>query len=139
VGILDRLVRAAAGKPETRLPVRPPNGIRVVRGRWIPALGGRLSGMGRAAAAVTLGRTIVVHPDTQLTEELLRHELAHTRQWERHPVLFPLLYILRHAQYGYMKNPYELAARAAESRDHEDPRAASALHPDRPGDGHAQP
>ncbi|MEX0891886.1 MAG: DUF4157 domain-containing protein [Gemmatimonadota bacterium] len=119
MAILGRLMSAAAGRPEPRLPVAVPEGVRVVRGRWIPALGGRLSGMGRPAAAVTLGRTIVVHPEARLTARLLRHELAHTRQWDERPFLFPLLYIARHAQYGYARNPYEVAARAAESGDAE--------------------
>lgn len=91
-----------------------PNDVRVRVGRWIPALGGRLSGMRRSAAAVTLGRTIVVHPDALMDGRLLRHELEHVRQWQRHPLTFPLRYALNHLKYGYRDNPYELAARAAE-------------------------
>jgi hypothetical protein len=92
-----------------------PSGVTIRAGRWIPALGGRLSGMGRPAAAVTLGRTIVVHPDAPLTRRLLRHELAHVRQWQRWPVTFPLRYVWQHLQYGYRDNPFEVEARAAES------------------------
>jgi len=84
------------------------------RGRWLPALGGRLSGMGRRAAAVTIGDTIVVHPDTPLDERLLRHELAHVRQWARRPYTFPLRYALAHLRHGYRDNPYEREAREAE-------------------------
>lgn len=119
---MDRLVAALAGTPEAAPPVGVPAGVRVVRGRWLPALGGRLSGMGRAAAAVTLGNVVVVHPETRLTPRLLRHELAHTRQWAERPVLFPLLYIARHVQYGYRDNPYEVEARQAEAEGCEDAR-----------------
>lgn len=91
-----------------------PAGITIRAGRWIPAVGGRLSRMGRAAAAVTLGRTIVVHPEARLTPRLLRHELAHVRQWQRWPVTFPLRYVWQHLQHGYRDNPFEVEARAAE-------------------------
>jgi len=91
-----------------------PATVTVRVGRLIPAIGGRLSGMARNAAAVTLGRTIIVHPDVQLTERLLRHELAHVRQWQRAPLTFPLRYIWQHLRHGYRDNPYEVEARAAE-------------------------
>ena len=91
-----------------------PHDVRIRVGRWIPALGGVLSGMRRSAAAVTLGRTIVVHPDALMDVRLLRHELEHVRQWQRHPLTFPLRYALNHLKYGYRDNPYERAAREAE-------------------------
>ena len=91
-----------------------PADVELREGRWVPALGGRLSGMGRAAAAVTLGRTIVVHPDAGLDPRLIRHELEHVRQWRRQPITFPLRYALCHLRYGYHDNPYERAARDAE-------------------------
>lgn len=91
-----------------------PDDVRIRVGRWVPALGGRLSGMRRSAAAVTLGRTIVVHPDVPLNGRLLRHELEHVRQWQRHPLTFPLRYAFNHLKHGYRDNPYELAAREAE-------------------------
>lgn len=91
-----------------------PEGVELRIGRWVPALGGRLSGMGRAAAAVTLGRTIVVHPDAVLSGRLIRHELEHVRQWRRQPLTFPVRYALCHLRYGYHDNPYERAARRAE-------------------------
>lgn len=91
-----------------------PDDVRIRVGRWVPALGGLLSGMRRSAAAVTLGRTIVVHPDALMDGRLLRHELEHVRQWQRHPLTFPLRYALNHLKYGYRDNPYERAAREAE-------------------------
>ena len=91
-----------------------PSDVTVRRGRWLPALSGRLAGMGRSAAAVTLGRTIVVHPAVRLDGRLLRHELAHVRQWTRNPLTFPVRYVLGHLRYGYRDNPYEVEARRAE-------------------------
>ena len=102
--------RAAALPPDAAIPEH----VRIRVGRWVPAVGGLLSGMRRNAAAVTLGRTIVVHPDALMDSRLLRHELEHVRQWQRHPLTFPFRYALNHLKYGYRDNPYELAARAAE-------------------------
>lgn len=91
-----------------------PEGVAVRAARWLPIIAGRLSGMRAPAAAVTLGRTIIVHPNVQLTGRLLRHELAHVRQWQQHPVTFPARYVINHLRYGYDANPYEVEARAAE-------------------------
>jgi hypothetical protein len=94
-----------------------PPGVTLRAGRWLPLLGGWLSGHRRAAAAVTLGRTIVVHPDAPLTRRLLRHELAHVGQWQRRPIAFPLHYVWLHLRHGYRANPYEVEARAAEHNE----------------------
>ena len=114
--MLARLIRPLVGSRAAATPpdVAVPGDVEVRVGRWVPALGGRLSGMGRSAAAVTLGRTIVVHPDAIVDGRLLRHELEHVRQWRRHPVTFPLRYALCHLRYGYHDNPYEREAREAE-------------------------
>lgn len=110
------MIRPLLGRPLGLVPadVTVPEGVELRLGRWVPALGGRLSGMGRAAAAVTLGRTIVVHPDAALSGRLIRHELEHVRQWRRNPLTFPVRYALCHLRYGYHDNPYERAARDAE-------------------------
>jgi hypothetical protein len=91
-----------------------PPGVRVMRGALVPALGGRLARLGAPAAAVAIGRTIVVHPATALTDRLLRHELAHVRQWREHGAVFPVLYVWNHFRYGYRDNPFEVEARQAE-------------------------
>ena len=44
--------------------------------------------------------------------ELLFHELVHVRQFQRHPVKFPLAYVLNLRLKGYRSNPYEVEARA---------------------------
>lgn len=110
--MIGRLLGARA---RPAIPV--PAGVVIRAGRWVPRLGGWLAGSPRPAAAVTLGRTIVVHPDAELTPRLLRHELAHVRQWRRRPIAFPLLYAWRHVRHGYRDNPYEIEARAAERGD----------------------
>ena len=93
-----------------------PQDVVVRAGKLIPLIGGRLSGMAKPAAAVTLGRTIVVHPEVHLSDRLLKHELAHVRQWERAPLTFPLRYVWQHLKHGYRDNPYEVEARAAEEQ-----------------------
>jgi hypothetical protein len=108
--MLDRLL----GRME-RAPAEAPAGVVIRRGRLIPVLGGWLSGHRAPAAAVTLGRTIVVHPDVRLTTRLLRHELAHVRQWRQRPLMFPLHYAWLHVRHGYRANPYEVEARVAEA------------------------
>ena len=108
------LLRAASDAiPDTAEPV--PDGVAVRAARWLPVIAGKLSGMRVPAAAVTLGRTIIVHPQVQLSGRLLRHELAHVRQWQRYPLTFPARYIMNHFRYGYEANPYEVEARAAEN------------------------
>ena len=91
-----------------------PDGVAVRTARWLPVIAGKLSGMRAPAAAVTLGDTIIVHPDVPLTGRLLRHELEHVRQWRRNPLSFPARYLINHVRYGYHDNPYEVEARAAE-------------------------
>lgn len=113
--MIARLVRAVTGRVETP-PFPLPAGVVVVRGTWVPALGGLLTGMRGPAAATTLGDTIVVHPSVRLTERLLRHELEHVRQWRRSPLAFPVLYVWNHLRFGYEQNPFEREARAAETR-----------------------
>jgi hypothetical protein len=97
-------------------PVVLPDGVRLVRGRWIPRIGGWLAGSVRPASAVTLGSTIIVHADAELRPELVRHELEHVRQWRTEGWRFPLRYAWQYARCGYRANPYEAAARAAETQ-----------------------
>lgn len=103
--LLGRVVTPVAGAPHD---------VVIRAGRLVPIVGGRLSGHSGPAAAVTLGRTIIVHPDVRLTDRLLRHELAHVRQWQQAPITFPLRYVWQHLRHGYRDNPYEVDARAAE-------------------------
>jgi hypothetical protein len=118
IGIVDRIARVVAGI-DIASPVALPPRVALRRSRLIPAIGGRMSGMGKAAAAVTLGRTVLVHPGAAATARLVHHELAHVAQWERHPFTFPIRYIGAHIRHGYRDNPYEIEARAAEARSTE--------------------
>lgn len=111
--MIGRLLRFAH-RQESELPEPTPDGVAVVRGSWIPRLGGLLSGMHGPAAAVTIGSTIIVHPRVQISPRLLRHELAHVAQWQQQPFTFPLRYVLNHLCYGYTNNPFEVEARSAE-------------------------
>jgi hypothetical protein len=88
--------------------------VALVRNAWITALSGRLAGMSGPAAAVTIGTTILVHPEARPSAQLLRHELAHVRQWQARPLTFPLHYVWCHLRHGYRDNPYEVEARLAE-------------------------
>lgn len=110
--MIRSLVRSLAGRMESVADL--PAGTAVVRGRWIPEVGGRLCGMRGPAAAVTLGSTIIVHPRVELTPALLRHELAHVNQWRERPLVFPLSYVWHHFRHGYAANPFEIEARRAE-------------------------
>lgn len=111
--MIQRVIRFAfprrAASPEPL-----PDGVSLRKAAWLPAVAGMLSGMGGPAAAVTLGRTIIVHPSVRATHALLRHELAHVRQWQANPWTFPVLYAINHLRYGYHDNPYEVEARQAE-------------------------
>lgn len=103
-----------------RSPVPLPDGVSVRQAAWVPAVAGRMLGMNRPAVAVTLERTIVFHPSAEINVRIMRHELAHVRQWEQHPFTFFLRYALQNLRYGYDNNPYEVEARAAELSDRED-------------------
>jgi hypothetical protein len=91
-----------------------PEDVVLRTGRWLPRLGGWLAGQWRPAAAVTLGSTVIVHPAARLSGRLLRHELAHVRQWRKRPFSFPIHYAMMHLRHGYRANPYEVEARDAE-------------------------
>lgn len=114
--ILDRLLGPELPVPEETARELLPAGVRVRSGRWVPALGGMLGRMRGPAAAVTLGRNIVVHPAARLTRRLLAHELEHVRQWERER-WFPLRYCAESLRRGYFSNRFEEEARSAEGAE----------------------
>lgn len=114
IGMVNGVARLI-GRGAVPSPVTLPGRVALRSSRVVPVLGGFLCGMGGPAAAVTLGRTILVHPGVAVTARLVRHELAHVAQWERHPLTFPIRYIRAHIRHGYLDNPYEREARAAEA------------------------
>lgn len=114
IGVISYAARLVGG-PGVPSPVPLPPGVTLRQSMLVPRVAGWLSGMRRPAAAVTLGRTILVNPSIPLSGRLIDHELAHVRQWERNPHLFPFRYIASHIRRGYGENPYEAEARAAET------------------------
>ena len=61
--------------------------------------------------------TIYVLPGFEHDQRLLRHERKHLEQIERDGhLLFALKYSWWTLRYGYYMNPYEIEARAAESK-----------------------
>lgn len=118
-----RVVFGARIHPPSDLPTGAvPPGVQLRVGRLIPRIGGLLGRMRGPAHAVTLGRTIIVHPRFTLDDRLLAHELVHVRQWRQDP-LFPLRYTLATLRHGYWNNPYEVEAREA---------SAALVHPPKP-------
>lgn len=117
--MIQWFVRASCPRA-AEAPLHVPPGVAVRRGAWIPALAGRMLGMRGPVTAVTLERTIIFHPLAEITPRILRHELAHVRQWEQQPLTFFIRYAICNLRYGYHDNPYEVEARAAESFDQED-------------------
>ena len=62
-------------------------------------------------------RTIYVLPGFEHDQRLLRHERCHLDQIERDGrLLFSIKYSWWTIRYGYLNNPYEVEARAAESK-----------------------
>ncbi|HEX2093677.1 MAG TPA: DUF4157 domain-containing protein [Longimicrobiaceae bacterium] len=115
--ILARVLgRRVEPPPEIPRDLIPP-GVVFREGRLVPAIGGKLGKMHGPADAVTLGRTIIVHPDARLSQHLLVHELTHVRQWEEDR-LFPVRYALESLRRGYRDNRYEREAREAERAAH---------------------
>ncbi|HEX8242541.1 MAG TPA: DUF4157 domain-containing protein [Longimicrobium sp.] len=109
-------VLLGAKVPVEELPGAPlPPGVTVRRNRWIPAIGGVTGRMRGPASAVTLGGTILVHPDAVIDEALLVHELVHVEQW-RADGLFAVKYVAEWARRGYMGNRYEAEAYERERR-----------------------
>jgi len=118
LSVLARLADAVLGPrvPPQALPGAPlPPGVVVRRNRWIPAIGGVTGNMRGSAAAVTLGGTILVHPDAGIDAGLLVHELVHVRQW-RGDRLFAVKYAAEWVRRGYWQNRYEVEAYDVERR-----------------------
>ncbi len=116
IDLLARLLTrpTRGGAADVRAGVLPDD-VEIRESAWITDLGGRLSGMQGPAHAVTLGRVIVVPPESRPSDRLLRHELAHVRQWRAEPLSFPVRYVWHHIRRGYWNNPFEMEARAEES------------------------
>jgi hypothetical protein len=110
----SRLVAALIGRrielPEATLQKYPDLAQATFRRGGLPV---RVAGWAlgtSSAAAITLWSTIFVAPRTQLTPELLLHELRHVHQFLQRRT-FPLRYLWQSLRYGYSRNAYEEDAR----------------------------
>lgn len=115
--LVGTVLGARMAPPEGLAQGAVPPDVTLRQGRLVPWIGGVLAGMRAPAAAVTLGRTIVVRPGVRLTPALLAHELTHVRQWRSDP-LFPVRYAAATLRHGYRENPYEVEAREVEASPH---------------------
>lgn len=79
------------------------------RGGLFPRIGGWCLGTA-SVAGITLWRTIWFGADTQVTLELLLHEVRHVQQFED-SATFPLRYVWEFIRRGYQANRFEVDAR----------------------------
>ena len=122
MGLVAKLVAAlaAVGRPlvgrRTSLPPeltgRYPElaAVRWRRGGLPVRVGGWCLGQ-KTVSAITLWRTIWLAPGVPLSVELLLHEARHVQQFEASPV-FPILYLWESLTRGYVRNRFEVDARA---------------------------
>jgi len=118
MGIADAFAALAApliGRPTTlprELLDRYPE---LAEARWrrggLPVrVGGWCLGQ-RAVSAITLWHTIWLDTESSASEELLLHEIRHVAQFEA-SAAFPLLYLWESLRRGYVRNRFEVDARA---------------------------
>ena len=85
-------------------------GARWRRGGLPVRVGGWCLGQ-RTVSAITLWRTVWLAPEVRPSEELLLHELRHVQQFEA-SAAFPILYLWESLRRGYVRNRFEVDARA---------------------------
>ena len=59
----------------------------------------------RNARAVTVGHIILLSPRIEAGD--IEHELIHVKQFDRLPLIFPILYSIELLRKGYRNNKYE--------------------------------
>ena len=115
VAVIARIVRPVVGRPTTLPPDLLARYPELLRARWrrggLPVrVGGWCLGQ-RTASAITLWRTIWLAPHIRPTAELLLHELRHVDQFQA-SAAFPFLYLWESLRRGYVRNRFEVDARA---------------------------
>ena len=109
------IAHALIGRPTAPPPELMRRYPELARARWrsggLPVrVGGWCLGQ-RSVAAITLWHTIWLAPDATPSGELLLHELRHVDQFEASRA-FPLLYLWESVRRGYVRNRFEVDARA---------------------------
>jgi hypothetical protein len=113
--VVETIVRALAGRPADVPPglvAEYPELSRAHfrRGGLPVRIGGWCLGQA-SVSAITLWRTIWLANDAPLAPELLLHELRHVDQFEA-DASFPLRYLWESVRRGYVRNRFEVDARA---------------------------
>lgn len=67
---------------------------------WLPGMKG--------ARAMAIGNVVLLGPN--ILDKDLEHELVHTEQFNREPLIHPLLYSYQTFKHGYRNNKYEKEA-----------------------------
>ncbi len=122
---VGRLAAAMIGRPTTLSPQLTQRYPELAHVRWrrggLPVrVGGWCLGQS-TVSAITLWRTIWIAPGITPSAELLLHELRHVHQFEE-TRLFPILYLWESLTRGYLRNRFEVEARAyAYTRTRESP------------------
>ena len=62
----------------------------------------------KGARAMTIGNVILLSP--KIENKDLEHELIHVKQYERMPLIYPILYYIELIKKGYRNNKYEIEA-----------------------------
>ncbi len=62
------------------------------------------------ARAMAIGQVVLLSPSLEAND--LEHELIHVRQYERAPIIHPILYLFELKKNGYKNNKYEIEAYA---------------------------
>lgn len=62
----------------------------------------------KGARAVTIGHVILLGPTIE--DKDLEHELVHIQQYDRLPLIYPVLYYIELIRKGYKNNIYEIEA-----------------------------
>lgn len=113
--VVETIMRALAGRPADVPPALMTEYPELARARYrrggLPVrIGGWCLGQA-SVSAITLWRTIWLAEHAPLAPELLLHEIRHVDQFEA-DASFPLRYLWESVRRGYVRNRFEVDARA---------------------------
>lgn len=81
------------------------------------------------AVAQTWGRFVLVRRGFERDVDVIAHELVHVDQWRFYGFGFLWRYLLASIKWGYLCNPYEVAARHSSERPAMRQRATELIGP----------